>query len=281
MRRLRIEHITGFAYQGEADASYNEARMLPRSSENQFVLFTDLAVEPSSSVNYYTDYFGSLVAAFDVLTPHPELSITARSLVEVRPRSITPSGISWETLASTSTRSISTAEMVAQTSRTEPHDEMAQLVREIAANASCPDEAAKRIAETVHESMEYVPGTTGVHSTASEAWQQHKGVCQDFAHITLGALREVGIPARYVSGYLQPKEAAEIGEPVIGESHAWVEWYNGGWQGYDPTNGSDIGERHVTVGRGRDYADVPPLRGVYDGPKGSALRVSVTITREA
>jgi len=129
--------------------------------------------------------------------------------------------------------------------------------------------------------VEYMHGITGVHSTAAEAWEARKGVCQDMAHITLGALREVGIPARYVSGYLHPKEHAEVGEAVAGESHAWVEWFAGDWQGFDPTNNIEIGDRHVLVGRGRDYNDVPPLRGVYAGPFKGHLHVKVTITREA
>jgi len=129
--------------------------------------------------------------------------------------------------------------------------------------------------------MEYMPGITGVHSTGAEAWVERKGVCQDITHITLGALREVGIPARYVSGYLHPNPHAEVGVAVTGESHAWVEWFTGDWEGFDPTNRIEIGDRHVLVGRGRDYNDVPPLRGVYAGPYKSDLHVQVTITREA
>ncbi len=280
MKRLRIEHVTGFRYQGDAGASYNEARMLPRSSENQFVLFTALDVQPAASINYYTDYFGSLVAAFDVLTPHPELSITARSLVEVRHSPIRDSGISWQELKEAAERSIETSEMTAHTTRTAPHPEVTALAREIADHAATPHIAAREIADAVMGSMAYMHGVTGVHSPAAEAWEQRTGVCQDFAHVAIGALREVGIPARYVSGYLQPKESAEVGEPVEGESHAWVEWFTGSWQGYDPTNGAEIGDRHVLVGRGRDYTDVPPLRGVYDGPKGSSLHVRVVLTRE-
>jgi transglutaminase-like putative cysteine protease len=133
----------------------------------------------------------------------------------------------------------------------------------------------------IGNAVEYMHGITGVHSTAAEAWDARKGVCQDIAHITLGALREVGIPARYVSGYLHPRPDADVGMPVTGESHAWVEGFAGDWQGFDPTNNIDIGDRHVLVGRGRDYNDVPPLRGVYAGPFKSQLHVKVTITREA
>jgi len=128
--------------------------------------------------------------------------------------------------------------------------------------------------------MTYQFGVTEVHSTAAEAWKEKKGVCQDITHLVLGALRSVGIPARYVSGYLHPSLEAVVGETVRGESHAWVEWFAGSFVGHDPTNDRDISDRHVIVGRGRDYTDVPPIRGVYDGPKTSEHRVDVHLTLE-
>lgn len=281
MKRLRIEHQTGFAYQGDVSASYNEARMLPNSTDSQFVLSSALEIDPSTTVNQYVDYFGTRVSSFDVLSPHAALTITARSLVEVRARPIAHADISWDRLAVESERSIGTVEQLVQTGRTRPHPEVAEIARSIAAQHDHPGRAARAIAEAIGDGVEYMHGITGVHSTASEAWEARKGVCQDIAHITLGALREVGIPARYVSGYLHPRPSAEVGEAVTGESHAWVEWFAGDWQGFDPTNNIEIGDRHVLVGRGRDYNDVPPLRGVYAGPFKSQLRVKVTITREA
>ena len=281
MMRLRIEHTTGFAYQGDVGASYNEARMLPISTDSQFVLSSQLDIDPSTSVNYYLDYFGTRVAAFDVLAGHRSLEITARSLVEVRPRPLEFPELSWERLAAESVRSIGTVEMLGRSTRTSPHPEVAELARDIAARHDEPARAALEIATAVGDAMEYMHGITGVHSTGAEAWVERKGVCQDITHITLGALREVGIPARYVSGYLHPQPDAEVGVPVTGESHAWVEWFSGGWQGFDPTNNAEIGDRHVLVGRGRDYNDIPPLRGVYAGPFKSNLHVKVTITREA
>ena len=116
---------------------------------------------------------------------------------------------------------------------------------------------------------------------AVQVWRQKQGVCQDMSHLAVGLMRTMGIPARYVSGYLHPLPNAPLGEPVAGQSHAWVEWWAGGWRSFDPTNGVPVAERHVTVGRGRDYGDVPPLRGVYAGPFKSNLHVKVTITREA
>lgn len=281
MKRLRIEHATGFSYHGDVSASYNEARMLPGTTDSQFVLSSSLDIEPSSSVNSYIDYFGTRVSAFDVLSPHHELKITARSLVEVRPRPIEHSSITWERLRTESARSIETVEQLSQTSRTEPHDEVVEIAQSIIGRGTDPSWAAHDIVAAIGDAVEYLPGATGVHSTAAEAWAARKGVCQDMAHIAIGALRAVGIPARYVSGYLHPKAAAEIGVPVAGESHAWVEWFAGEWQGFDPTNNIEIGDRHVLVGRGRDYNDVPPLRGVYAGPFKSHLNVKVTITREA
>ncbi|MGN6218035.1 MAG: transglutaminase family protein [Microbacterium sp.] len=281
MKRLRIEHQTGFSYGGDVTASYNEARMLPVSTDSQFVLNSSLDIEPSTSVNQYVDYFGTRVAAFDVLSPHSALSITARSLVEVRPRPLEHIDITWDALAREANRSIETVEQLSLTNRTRPHDEVAELARSIASRHDHPGRAAHAISVAVGDAVEYMYGVTGVHSTAAEAWEARKGVCQDMAHITLGALRSVGIPARYVSGYLHPRPSAEVGVAVTGESHAWVEWFAGEWQGFDPTNNIEIGDRHVLVGRGRDYGDVPPLRGVYAGPFKSNLHVKVTITREA
>ncbi|UFS58578.1 transglutaminase family protein [Subtercola endophyticus] len=281
MTRLRIKHVTGYRYEGEVAASYNEARMLPVSSEGQFVLFSNLDITPLSSNHSYLDYWGTRVSSFEVLTPHAELSLTANSLIEVRPREHPSHQLSWDDLAVDSAKVTSTVEQIKQTKLTDPPAEVAALASEIANGFNNPCEAALEICTEIGRQVEYMTGVTGVHTNAREAWVEKRGVCQDITHIALGALRSVGIPARYVSGYLHPKPSAPIGETVTGESHAWVEWFCGEWRGFDPTNQIDIGDRHVTVGRGRDYNDVAPLRGVYAGPFGSRLFVKVEITREA
>ncbi|MET0303477.1 MAG: transglutaminase family protein, partial [Microbacteriaceae bacterium] len=203
------------------------------------------------------------------------------SLVEVRPRDHRSHGLEWTTLADAVERGTDFVEQLTQTDRTRPPAEVAELAREKVASAASPCDAALAIATAIGERIEYMPGVTGVHTTAAEAWEQKKGVCQDITHLAIGALRSAGIPARYVSGYLHPVPDAEIGQTVAGESHAWVEWFCGSGQGFDPTNLIDTGDRHVTVGRGRDYTDVAPLRGVYAGPFGSSLFVTVEITRES
>jgi transglutaminase-like putative cysteine protease len=281
VKRLRITHSTGFHYDGEVTASYNEARMLPVSADGQLVLYSNLEILPISSHHSYVDYWGTRVSSFEILTPHRELSLTATSLVEVRDRDHPEHRLEWTALAYEIERATEYVEQLGQTNRTRPPAEVVEIARGIVAAAESPCDAALAIAREIGSRIEYVSGATSVYTTAAEAWEHKKGVCQDITHLTLGALRAVGIPARYVSGYLHPKPDADVGVTVTGESHAWVEWFCGAWNGYDPTNLIDIGDRHVTVGRGRDYADVAPLRGVYAGPYGSKLFVTVEITREA
>lgn len=281
MNRLRIRHITGYHYKGNVTASYNEARMLPASSDGQVVLHSHLAISPTSSQHHYVDYFGTRVAAFEQLDQHHELSLTADSLVELRPRGSSEGSISWDDLAIAVEQTVGSVENTVQTKLTAPPDEVAERAREFAAAAPDPEAAAREICAWIYDEVQYMSGITGVHTTAAEAWAHKKGVCQDITHLALGALRTIGIPARYVSGYLHPSRDPQIGETIAGESHAWVEWFDGEWHGFDPTNMLEIRDRHVIVGRGRDYRDVPPLRGVYAGPSSSKLFVTVEITREA
>jgi transglutaminase-like putative cysteine protease len=126
-----------------------------------------------------------------------------------------------------------------------------------------------------------MPGTTGVQTGAQEAFDQGQGVCQDIAHLAVSLLREAGLPARYVSGYLFPNPDAAPGDEVTGQSHAWVEYWTGEWVACDPTNDDSVGPRHVVVAAGRDYADVPPLKGIYQGAPSRTMAVTVTLTRLA
>jgi transglutaminase-like putative cysteine protease len=120
-----------------------------------------------------------------------------------------------------------------------------------------------------------------VHSSGLDAHREGKGVCQDFAHLSLILMRSMGIPARYVSGYLHPNREAVVGDTIDGQSHAWVQAWTGGWWNYDPTNDADINEQYISVGVGRDYSDVTPLKGIYSGEGSTDLDVVVEITRLA
>jgi transglutaminase-like putative cysteine protease len=168
------------------------------------------------------------------------------------------------------------SEYLAQSDATEPTEDLAAFALQARASGT-PDEAARAICDYLHDQMNYVTGSTSVHTPARDAWEAKSGVCQDFAHLAIGALRHIGIPARYVSGYLHPNTDAAIGETVRGESHAWVEWWTGDWFGFDPTNDKEVADHHVVVARAREYRDVPPLSGVFGGST-SNLDVQVLVT---
>jgi transglutaminase-like putative cysteine protease len=276
--RLRIEHLTGFIYTGEVMASYNEARMTPLTTTSQTTLEARVDVGPHANTYRYWDYWGSLVTAFDVRVPHDRLTVTASSVVETGATLVTPPPAGWDVLRSAGCRD-EFAEYLITTPRADPGEEAIALAREIAPGRD-PDRTAVAVAEWLGDQLEYVPGATGVHTSARQAWDVRKGVCQDFAHVVVGVLRALGIPARYVSGYLHPSRDAAVGQVVRGESHAWVEWWAGDWRAFDPTNGRPADAEHVVVARGRDYADVPPLKGLYSGPPGE-LFVTVEVTRLA
>ncbi len=273
-------HTTGFKYQAEVSASYNEARMFAVRDESQLVFTSKLEIEPRGTSHEYFDYFGTRTVMFEVLEPHTEMKLTSTTVVELRLGGESKTNLDWQEITNAVARDLPLTDAAAQTRRTAPPAELARFAKKTAA-ANTPQQTALAICNYVFESMKYEHGVTGVNSIASEAWSKRIGVCQDFAHLAIGALRSVGIPARYVSGYLHPDIEPAMDDTVIGESHAWVEWFVGDWFAFDPTNNIYIGDRHITVGRGRDYDDVPPLRGVYAGPFNSELLVSVQITREA
>jgi len=280
VKRFKIEHTTGFKYDREVVASYNEARMLPERSDRQTVFSANLDISPKGSSHEFTDFFGSHPVMFEVLEPHTELNINAVSVVEIRPTEQTRTDANWDELAVAARTDLELTDASTQTKRTNPPAELARFAKKIAAEFG-PHETALKVCKYIYESVKYQHGVTGVNSIATEAWSAKVGVCQDFAHLALGALRAVGIPARYVSGYLHPKLEPEIGDRAVSESHAWIEWFSGEWFGYDPTNDTTITQRHIVVGHGRDYDDVPPLRGVYSADCTSELFVSVHITRTA
>lgn len=275
---LRIVHRTGYRYDGGASASYNEARMTPRSSLSQQVLHTKVEISPPAWTHTYTDYWGTSVTAFEVHERHDRMTVTASATVNVQRVQVTGEQLSWEELTSPVTVAAH-SEFLQVSSQVRPPDDLAARVRGLARESGTPGECARAVIDMVHEEMEYVPGATGVHTRAAEAWTARAGVCQDMANLTIGCLRLVGIPTCYVSGYLMPPRDPEVGTPYKGESHAWVRWWDGEWVGADPTNAIQPGDRHVEVAQGREYGDVPPLRGIFTGSGTSSMFVEVELTR--
>jgi len=252
--------------------------MTPLDEPGQVVEEASVTIEPLTWRQDYVDYWGSAVTAFEITEPHTELVITARSRVHVTPARPSVSLVDWETVLRPSVTD-QMAEYLAVSPTTQAPEEVVALARE-AASGLAPDGAAEAICTALYEAVEYVPGATAVHSTATDAWHERKGVCQDLAHLSVGALRSAGIPARYVSGYLHPQVDGAVGRTVVGESHAWVEWWAGRWHAFDPTNRSHVGEHHVVLGRGREYQDVAPLRGIFAGAGTTSHEVEVRITQE-
>jgi transglutaminase-like putative cysteine protease len=280
--RYRIHHTSSYAYDQAVTASFNEVRQTPTVRPWQIPLESVLRVDQSSWHHRYIDYWGTEVRVFEAHAPHRELVVDVTSLVEVdasrRPTST--DGVSWDELRAEPVTDPH-AEFLAVSTFTAPPPELAKVAELLAAQHT-PQDSAYAITSAVHDTMTYLPGSTGVHTLAAEAWDSGSGVCQDYAHLVIGALRHVGVPARYVSGYLHPSSAPELGVAVNAQSHAWVQWWLGEWVDHDPTNLADVAERHVIVGTGRDYGDVPPIKGVVAGtPVTTDLTVAVTITRLA
>lgn len=277
--RLEICHRSGYQYKGEVTLSYNEARITPLSTHRQTVLEAAVTVAPRANVYRYWDYWGTLVDAFEIHDPHTELAVTGTSVVETSPPMDPPDPITWDDLTRPDVAD-EHAELLVPTRYTPINDELTEVAAAMAAKYQ-PYEACFATVDWARSRLRYQRGATSASTPGVEALAQGGGVCQDFAHVTVALLRAMGIPARYTSGYLHPHKQAEVGETVSGQSHAWVEAWVGDWVPLDPTNGEPVGVRHVVVGRGRDYADVSPLQGIYHGGPAEALKVTVDLTRQA
>jgi transglutaminase-like putative cysteine protease len=316
--RLEISHVTRFRYDRPVSASYNEARLTPMSVPGQLVIDAQVAVRPAAQLFCFTDYWGAVVHAFDVHSPHQSLLVTSRAIVETTPTGPPMDGdantygantygantygadayganasgppasgpnasgpnLSWADL-NTPEVADRFYEFLAPSRFTEPDEGLTAVADELRGSCAEPAQAVRATVDWVHSQLEYGTGATDVHTSAVDAWRAGQGVCQDFAHLSLAVLRAMRIPARYVSGYFYPDANGTIGAKVVGESHAWVEAWTGDWSGHDPTNRVTPAERHVLVARGRDYADVAPVRGIYSGPSGSSTEVMVELARRA
>jgi transglutaminase-like putative cysteine protease len=278
--QLRIVHTTSFEYDGKAVASYNQARLTPTTTTEQIVVHSRLEVSPKPWTFSYTDYFGTAVTAFEVVDPHEAMTVTATSTVQTNRPPVPPAELTWEQVADREvsdrwTEYLTISDLVA------PPADFAQRAKQVAADHELPGDAARDLCALVHDEVEFAPGTTEVRGTAATAWQQRGGVCQDVAHLVVGGLRTIGIPARYVSGYVHPDRDPVVGATAVGSSHAWVEWWDAGWRALDPGHHVPLDDRYVSLAHGRDYLDVRPISGIYSGAATSRMTVGVEITRLA
>lgn len=275
-RRYRITHTTTLAYDGTVRASHSELRMTPISERGQTTLENRIRVRPMTWSHVYRDAFDSHVMTIEAITEHKSLVVESISTVELTRTPTETSYLGWDELLDPVRQDRHTTWLL-PTPRTTIDADLVELAA--AERRETPQETVLAVCDLVRAQVGYESGATEAGSSAADAWAARSGVCQDFAHLTCGALRSLSIPARYVSGYLVPRPDTEVGESLTGESHAWVEAWLGDWLPVDPTNGRPVALDHVVVGRGRDYADVPPLKGVYSGSQGSKSTVSVQFTR--
>ncbi len=279
-----IHHVTRFTYGSTVSESQMEVRMQPRTDGLQTCLDFELRVDPRSRQQSYRDFHGNWVHHFNVPRGHQQLTVTARARVEIDPPAHVPEALeagAWSEID--------------RWAREDEHWDFrhpsrfavcsellvgyAETLAVARARETDPLSTVRQVMASIHHDFEYAPMSTRVDSPIDEALGARKGVCQDFAHVMLAMLRRLGLPSRYVSGYIAPASAGDNRGLIASATHAWVEVLlpDLGWVGFDPTNNTEAGLRHVRVAVGRDYADVPPTRGVFKGDASSSLAVSVEV----
>ncbi|MDQ0425128.1 transglutaminase family protein [Cellulomonas iranensis] len=297
VRTYDLVHRTTYEYPQPVTDSYGRTTMTPRDLPDQRVLSTSLTIDPApADTGEHVDWFGSTTTYFGVTTPHTRLVVTSRSTLEVSrtvpPRDALPD-VGWRAVARAVTAGdlgalrTDAAGLVAVREAVLPstHVTFVDEVRDWAAPSFAQDRPlADVVVDLVHRirtELTYRSGSTTVHTTQTQLLAQGAGVCQDFAHLMIAALRLHGLPARYASGYIETRPRP--GRPKLrgaDASHAWVSvWLPGhGWLDADPTNDQLVDDRYVVLGWGRDYHDVPPLRGViFTDGRGATPRVEVDL----
>jgi transglutaminase-like putative cysteine protease len=277
-----IKHLTKFHYASPVSESVMEARMHPRSEGNQRCLTFHLAVSPRCRVFAYRDHVGNNIHHFDIPGQHSYLVIVAESLLDLQPVAGIPSSLppdAWAE-ADSMVHMGDYWEMLLPSEFAQPTPLLLDLANQLGVcRRDDPLSLLCELNQRLYDWFEYVPKSTKVDSPIDEAIESRRGVCQDFAHIMIALVRSLRIPCRYVSGYLY-RRAQDHERSVADATHAWVEAFLPplGWVGFDPTNCLLAGDRHIRTAIGRDYADVPPTRGIFRGHTASELSVAVRVT---
>lgn len=283
---LAIRYISRFEYDEPVRESHNMLRACPADTEHQRLLSYRVRTSPSARLMTFTDYWGTRVDAFGITEPHRFLQVIAEAAVETSPAP-TADDVTVGLGAYDDDVERRHAEYLQRTRHTTWNAGLADLARDAIGGEKRAEDAIVALERAVKQQLEYAPGTTYIGVDVAELVETGTGVCQDFAHLGIALARSVGMPARYVSGYLYASDQATGDVPSDAEveiqTHAWFEvlipgW---GWRAVDPTNPGLVGERHVKIGHGRDYDDVMPLRGVFHGDPEHQLGVSVQISRDA
>ncbi len=287
---FHIEHTTEYVYSQPATEAFTELRLRPRDGSRQTVSRYSASLNPPVRIESHVDYFGNHVESISIPFRHDRLAVTSECDIVTRPMRDVLAGIDLTISEACQMYRPKWRELFdfLQPSHHIPFTpELKRLAKELLKPTQPFVRAVTSLNRHIFKEFKYVPGSTDVSTPVPVVLENRQGVCQDFAHVMICLLRNAGIPARYVSGYIETDPAPGAGgsaDPaLIGAtaSHAWVEIYtpNGCWVGLDPTNNMLEGERHVQIGIGRDYNDVPPLRGVFKGANAQTLSVAVRVSR--
>ncbi len=276
-----IRHRTHYIYEGLVIDSANQIKLYPIQDEFQKILEHRVQVSASPTIHTIKDYFGNVTGFFSVLVPHEHLVIDNFLAVETFLRSSTKDsyGISaWDSYYEESTQT--TFHDFLKPENAVCKHEVQQVIHELMDKKSHPIETIRRLETFIYKNFTYKKGVTTIDTHVDEIWQLKAGVCQDFAHLLLYMLRLLGIPSRYISGYICPGTSEWRGE---GATHAWAEvWFPDlGWIGIDPTNNCLAEERHVRLAGGRNFSDCTPVKGTYRGAVEHKLEVTVQFGKEA
>jgi transglutaminase-like putative cysteine protease len=277
-----IRHTSRFAYSAPISESMMEVRMQPRGDDRQRCLRFELITQPRARVFAYQDSLGNVVHHFDIPSRHSRLWITADAIVDMSPMPFIPDSLpdtTWEALDALAASGeqwhwLQSSHFARETPL------LVELAHELQWRRDAdPLTLMRRLTSALFHTFTYAQSETRVDSPIDDALKARGGVCQDLAHIMIALARRIGIPCRYVSGYLSTSSECHD-RSTEGATHAWAEAYlpELGWVGFDPTNNLLAFERHIRAAVGRDYADVPPTRGVFRGEAGSELSVLVTVS---
>ena len=273
---LEIVHQTALLYSAPVYESHVELRLTPLSDSSQRLLQHRQRVVPQRPLSQYVNFLGNTVSTFSVLPAHDRIEITFESVVETLQVRFRGHGLV-DPAHPAPAETLGLFDFLCETPLTRSSDMFVDWMQQHDwLRGAPPLEAAENIRKSIHSSFRYEGDVTTSSSTIDDLLKHGAGVCQDFTHLMMAACRRLGLPARYVSGYVLP---AGDGPQQV-ESHAWCEVFDpvSGWFGMDPTHNDWADERHVRLGVGRDFRDVCPNRGVYRGQAEEVLQVSVLIS---
>ena len=290
--KYTIQHKTAYTYLEPVSLCHNIARLVPRDTSEQICKNTTIQIEPKPDrINEYEDFFGNKIIYFSIEKEHRELTVQVTSEVEKKASgqakiqdypNAGPETVIQE-LVNMKADATDIIQYALETPMTSWNEEVVKFARQCFIPGRSVFAAAEELTGRIYKEFEYKPGHTTIATPLSMVMKERKGVCQDFAHLAIACLRSLGLPARYVSGYIETRSPEGV-EKLIGAdaSHAWFSVFipGVGWTDFDPTNNCIVSDQHITIGWGRDYADIAPLEGIILSSGSHELTVSVDVKRE-